>query len=224
MIELVYDDWITIIPGATLYRVRAAEDMPWHGVHKGDLGGFVSEDTDVSSAAWVSSPSLVYDGSSVDGTSAILGNCIVKKSTIKGNSVLRGNSHVYDSTIAGDSQLMDATVSDGATVTSCGVYKSTIIGSVTIDNAYICGELVKHPDDIISVWGTLFPVTVGNKNISISEKTKTIHEWYSLTDDELRAELGERGLLWWKSWSRRLLGLTRKCSDEDCWWHGSCKH
>ena len=39
--------------GVTLYRIRATEDIPRHGVRKGDLGGYVSSTHLPSGAARV---------------------------------------------------------------------------------------------------------------------------------------------------------------------------
>ena len=64
--------------GVTLYRIRATEDIPRHGVRKGDLGGYVSSThlpsgaARVFGAAWVFGDAQVFGAAQVSGDAEIL--------------------------------------------------------------------------------------------------------------------------------------------------------
>ena len=56
----------------TLYQIRATEDIPCHGVRKGDLGGYVSSTHLPSGAARVSGNAWVSGAARVSGDAEIL--------------------------------------------------------------------------------------------------------------------------------------------------------
>ena len=64
--------------GVTLYQIRAIEDIPHHGIRKGNLGGYVSSthlpsgDARVSGNAWVSGDAQVFGKAQVSGDAEIL--------------------------------------------------------------------------------------------------------------------------------------------------------
>ena len=58
--------------GVTLHQIRATEDIPCHGVRKGDLGGFVSSTHLPSGAARVSGDAWVSGDAQVFGNAEIL--------------------------------------------------------------------------------------------------------------------------------------------------------
>ena len=69
--------------GVTLYQIRATEDIPRHGVRKGDLGGYVSSthlpsgNARVSGNAWVSGDAQVFGNARVAGDAQVFGNARV---------------------------------------------------------------------------------------------------------------------------------------------------
>ena len=64
--------------GVTLHQIRATEDIPHHGIRKGDLGGYVSSThlpsggARVSGNAWVSGGARVFGNAQVSGDAEIL--------------------------------------------------------------------------------------------------------------------------------------------------------
>ena len=58
--------------GVTLYQIRATEDIPRHGVRKGDLGGYVSSTHLPSGAARVFGDAWVSGDAQVSGDAEIL--------------------------------------------------------------------------------------------------------------------------------------------------------
>ncbi len=57
--------------GVTLYQIRATEDIPRHGVRKGDLGGYVSSTHLPSGAAWVFGAARVFGDALVSGDAQV---------------------------------------------------------------------------------------------------------------------------------------------------------
>ena len=61
--------------GVTLHQIRATEDIPCHGVRKGDLGGYVSSTHLPSGAARVFGDAQVFGAAQVSGDAEILKTC-----------------------------------------------------------------------------------------------------------------------------------------------------
>ena len=70
--DTTIDHW-----GVTLYQIRATEDIPHQGIHKGNLGGYVSSTHLPSGAARVSGHAWVSGGARVFGDARVFGNAWV---------------------------------------------------------------------------------------------------------------------------------------------------
>jgi len=79
------------INGVTLHRIQALRDF--RGVQKGDLGGFIEKESNLShdGNAWVFDDALVYENAHVCGDVLVGGRAIV-----------RGYAQIYDDTIVID--------------------------------------------------------------------------------------------------------------------------
>ena len=105
--------------GVTLHKIRATEDIPRHGVRKGDLGGYVSSThlpsgaARVSGNAWVSGDTLVSDNAQVFGNARVSDNAVVS-----GDARVSGNARVFDNAwVSGDTLVSgDARVFGNARV------------------------------------------------------------------------------------------------------------
>lgn len=53
--------------GVTCYRIQATKNLPKYNITKGDLGGFVEKETNISGDAWVSGNASVYGNAKVFG-------------------------------------------------------------------------------------------------------------------------------------------------------------
>ena len=63
--------------GVTLHQIRATEDIPCHGVRKGDLGGYVSSTHLPSGAARVFDNAWVFGAAQVSGAAQVFGDAWV---------------------------------------------------------------------------------------------------------------------------------------------------
>lgn len=63
----------------TLYRIRALIDIKEHGVKKGDLGGWVESEANLShdGVAWVGGSALVYDAARICDGALVSGSAVV---------------------------------------------------------------------------------------------------------------------------------------------------
>lgn len=132
------DETLEIPGGRTLHRIRATRAIPRHGVQKGDLGGWVESEINLSQNgdAWVSSNARVSGHSRVSGDSLVFDNSQVYGNTkiygsarVSGNSLVLGNSQVYgNARVSGNTRINgDAGVADNALI-----YNDTKILTATI--------------------------------------------------------------------------------------------
>ena len=54
-----------------LYRIEATKDIPVQEVHKGDIGGFVQSEDNLSGDAWIFGDAKVYGNSVVYGSAEV---------------------------------------------------------------------------------------------------------------------------------------------------------
>lgn len=106
--------------GETLYRIRATEDNPLHGVKAGDLGGWVTSthvgDTPrISGQAWVADDATVAEHARISGNAHVSAHALISgharvygdarvssyawvsdHARVSGNAQLSGTTHVRD--------------------------------------------------------------------------------------------------------------------------------
>lgn len=76
-----------------LHRIRALRDIPRYGVKKGDLGGFVEKENNLSqeSDCWIADDATVKDFARVCDTALIMGNATVTNdATVRGYAIVKG--------------------------------------------------------------------------------------------------------------------------------------
>ena len=82
----------------TLCRIRALKDIPTHGVKKGDLGGWVEREENLSheGSAWVGGEAWVFDKAGVSGN-ALAKNIaqVFDEARVFGNAVVSGSAWVF---------------------------------------------------------------------------------------------------------------------------------
>ena len=110
--------------GHTLYRIIALKDFG--GVRKGDLGGYVEKESNLSQfgECWISGYAKVYDDAFVYENARISHNV-----NVFGRAEIYGNAWVYgDAEISGDAEVC------GDVLGGCGVF-------VDIEYRFGCSEL-----------------------------------------------------------------------------------
>lgn len=83
--------------GITLYRIRAVRAIKAFGVKKGDLGGYVENEENLSQSdnAWVSGNASVSGDARVSGNAWVYGNASVSgDARVCGNARVSGNARV----------------------------------------------------------------------------------------------------------------------------------
>lgn len=109
------------IEGVTVYRIKALKDFA--DVKKGDLGGFVEKENNLSHEGncWVHGNAVVCDNAKVSHDALVFGNATVygnakifSNATVFGNAKVYGNATVFgNAKIFGDATLCDNTLIRG---------------------------------------------------------------------------------------------------------------
>ena len=110
---LLEDDFIEM-DGATLYRVQALIDNPFHGVTAGDKGGYIQnlENLAMNGSAWVADDALVYGQAHVSENALISGSA-----RVSGNAQVSGSAIVTDkAVVCGSAKISGFTLIDGQSV------------------------------------------------------------------------------------------------------------
>ena len=96
--------------GVTLYQIRATEDIPRHGVRKGDLGGYVSSTHLPSGAARVSGDAWVFGDAWVSGAARVSGYArVFGAARVSGNAQVSGYAQVSGAAqVSGDAEILES--------------------------------------------------------------------------------------------------------------------
>lgn len=89
-----------------LYQIRALRDIPCWAVKKGDLGGWIVSEANLSQEGdcWVSGEAMILDNAKVLGNAGVYGNALVyDNARIDGNAQVGGRALVYGSAWVYDS-------------------------------------------------------------------------------------------------------------------------
>ena len=102
---LVKSDTVTTLDGRKLFRIKAAVAIAALGIAKGDLGGYIESEANlsqVSGNAWVYGNAQVYGDAQVSGNAWVYGNARVYGDAqvygiarVYGNARVSGNARVY---------------------------------------------------------------------------------------------------------------------------------
>ena len=80
-----------------LFRIRALRNIPCHGVRKGDLGGFIESEFNLSQAenCWVSEDAWISGSAIVSGNARVFGDASVSENAeVSGNASVSGNADI----------------------------------------------------------------------------------------------------------------------------------
>lgn len=141
-----------------LYRIRATQDLPLHKVKKGDLGGWLEKEENLSENAWVDEYAEVYGNAKVYGNAIIKGNAIVCENAkvyeyanvgawgkIYGNAKVYGEASIYGEARVSDNAKVygEASVMQQAQIqgNACVFTKAVVGGQARVcENAKVYGE------------------------------------------------------------------------------------
>ena len=162
-------DEVRIVEGRKHYRIRALRDIPLHPVFKGDLGGWVAHEDNLSQlgSCWVTDEAVVSGDAHVSANALVGENAHVKDyarvsgetivgwyavikdhAHVEGRAIVRGNSIVKDNAqVSGDADISEhSVIQDSANVNG----NAFTIGSAVIkDHACVSG----HAEIISSIVG-----------------------------------------------------------------------
>ena len=97
--------------GKTLYRIEATANSKW--AKKGDLGGYIEKESNLSGEAWVSDNALVYDNARVFGNAQVYGEArvyddarVYGEAQVHGEAWISGNARVSgEARVYGEAQV-----------------------------------------------------------------------------------------------------------------------
>lgn len=92
-----------------LHRIRALRDIPIYGVKKGDLGGFVERENNLSQegACWIADDATVKDFAGVHNDALVMGNAtVMDNATVSGYAIVSGYARVNVNAEIGGSAII----------------------------------------------------------------------------------------------------------------------
>ena len=160
------DDTMLNDLGVLLHRVRAAYDIPAHGVRAGDIGGWVDSPDRLTLNGWIIDDAQAYDDA-----------------TITGAALVSENARVYESATIDET----ARVSGNATICgyACIGYGAHVHGDIIIDGrAWIEDADLSHPSHFLIVT----PLGRAGENAQLTRcpdgsYTVTHGDWIGSLDD-----------------------------------------
>ena len=144
----------------TLYRIRALIDIKEHGVKKGDLGGWIESEENLShdGAAWVSGLAVVCDAAQVSGAAVVCETARVSGAAlVSGSAVVGGSARVGGAAVVSGLALVggSARVSSSAQLLTVGPIGSkgntiTFFNSVNQKIMVSCGGFRGDIDQFVA--------------------------------------------------------------------------
>ena len=107
--ELIESEFVFDAFGVKLFRIRALVDIESCGVKKGDKGGFIESENNlslVSGDAWVSGDARVYGSARVYGNARVSGDA-----RVYGNAWVSGSARVYGNALVSGNARVSGNVS-----------------------------------------------------------------------------------------------------------------
>jgi hypothetical protein len=186
------DETVTMPSGATLRRIRALKYIPTWKVKKGDLGGFIESEKNLShdGEAWVGEDARVYENGLITEDAYVCGNAeVYGNSMVTHNAIIDGHARIYGhAEVFGQAQVFGrAEVRGDAQVGGkCSVYGHAKIGgcAVIVDPMCFGGDEVADKNPVKLV-GLPYHVTITDKHITIGSLTHPIEVWEKLGDEEI---------------------------------------
>ena len=201
-----------IFDGKKLFRIRAL--IEFGDVKKGDLGGFVETDTNLSQNgnAWVYGDAQVYGNARVWGNAQVCGNAwvygnaqVYGNARVWGNAQVCGNAWVYGNAwVCGNAQVYgNARVYGDAQVYG----NARVWGNAQVcGNAWVYGNAQVSPINIISL---PYNVTITDTHIKIGCAYRSTSEWESLSIDDVIDIYGKNAKTFFENYRDSILSMAK---------------
>lgn len=121
------------------YRIRALKDIPERKIKKGDLGGLIENESNLSHLGncWIDDDSAVFD-----------------KARVSGDAYVGSNSHIFENARVFDNVIIEDGYIHGNAVVCGNAYIGELVGitgnAVVCGNAYLSGDVWIGYDSVIS--------------------------------------------------------------------------
>lgn len=153
-----------VVYNKTLRRIRALIDIPAFKVKKGDLGGWIESEKNLShlGKCWVFDNATVRDSALVSGNARVYDDSTIYcNATIKGDTVILGNA-----TIAGNAKISDAArISESARISGRAMVN---VDAIVTGNAIVRGSAKITDCSLISGEAIITGSAVIKRNAIIS--------------------------------------------------------
>lgn len=146
------------IIGIRVYRIRALKDIPSKSVKKGDLGGYVECDKNLSQegTCWVAGEATVFSGAHVIDSALVCDNAEVShNSTISDRAVVKENakisfrSHIYEDAVVSGSAYVHTDTNIFGRALICG--NAEVNNKSQISGLVIIGDSAKVSNSVLSL-------------------------------------------------------------------------
>ena len=194
----------------TIFRIEATRDLDTHDVKKGDIGGYIEKEENLSENAWVSGSAMVYGDARVSGSARVSGDARVYGSArVSGSACVSGDAWVYGSACV----YGDARVSGSAMVYG----DARVSGSACVyGDARVSGDAwVEKRGDCINIADARYNITILTEHMQIGCQFHQKQEWWGYSDREIIALDGKDGLKWWKKWKTILQAICSEMEIEN---------
>lgn len=126
--------------GNRVYRIRACKDIPTLRIRKGDLGGYVASEKNLSQEGlcWVGNDAVVYGNATVFGDALVYNRAVISgDAVVCGNARVEGFAEVRDKAlVCGNAEVLGDSLIDHAAV----VNGDAVLINDTVHNAYFQKE------------------------------------------------------------------------------------
>ena len=183
------EDLTIEVYGRKLFRIEATKDLEKYNVKKGDLGGYVEREDNLSGNAWVFGDAKVYGNARVYGNAWVYGNAkVCGNAWVFGDAKVFGNAWVFG----------DAKVCGNAWVFG----NARVYGNAWVyGDAEVFGDKLEKAEDIYNITSnSQYNITILPNTIKIGCQFHKKEDWWNFTDREIIEMDGKSALEWWRVW------------------------